>query len=189
MLWKGGLASHGSAVGILAALYLYCRSKPDQPFLWLLDRVILAVGLSGFLIRIGNLFNSEIIGTESTLPWAFVFVRIDNVPRHPAQLYESLAYGLIFILLSAVYFRQRQRLRNGLLTGLFLFLVFIARFMIEFVKIRQASYGSDLPLSIGQILSIPFALAGVVLTILACKTELGKKSCLKDDRDGDYELY
>jgi len=173
-VWKGGLASHGGGIGALIAIFLYSRNNPQstgrltaKPYLWLLDRIAIVAGLAGFFIRIGNLFNSEIIGTPTTLPWAFIFEKVDNIPRHPVQLYESVTYGLIFILLLTIYKKQRHKVKQGFLTGLFLFLVFTARFFLEFVKARQASYSSNLPLSVGQLLSIPFLLAGIVLIIYA----------------------
>jgi len=166
-VWKGGLASHGGGLGVLIAIFLYSRNKPQEPYLWLLDRIAIAGGLVGFFIRIGNLFNSEIIGTPTTLPWAFIFEKVDNIPRHPVQLYESITYGFIFIVLLTIYKKQRHKVKQGFLTGLFLLLGFTARFFLEFVKARQASYSSKLPLSVGQLLSIPFLLAGIVLIIYA----------------------
>lgn len=166
-VWKGGLASHGGGLGALIATFLYSRNKPQEPYLWLLDRIAIAGGLAGFFIRIGNLFNSEIIGAPTTLPWALIFDNVDNIPRHPVQLYESVTYGLIFVVLLTIYKKQRHKVKQGFLTGLFLLLVFTARFFLEFVKARQASYSSNLPLSVGQLLSIPFLLAGIVLVIYA----------------------
>lgn len=162
-VWKGGLASHGGALGVLFALYLYSRHHPDQPFMWLLDRVVVSTALGGVLIRLGNLFNSEILGEPSHVPWAFVFSRVDSIPRHPAQLYEALAYLLIFVVLFFLYRRLRAGTPSGLLVGIFLAAAFTARFLIEFVKERQAAYEQNLPLSVGQFLSIPFILAGLVL--------------------------
>src|SRR5262249_49124455 len=98
-IWEGGLASHGGATGVLIALYLYCRRRPNQPFLWLLDRVVVPTALGASLIRLGNLFNSEILGVPTQVPWAFVFVRVSSEPLHPAQLYESLSYLLVFFVL------------------------------------------------------------------------------------------
>ena len=167
-VWKGGLASHGGGLGALIAIFLYSRNKPQEPYLWLLDRIAIAGGIVGFFIRIGNLFNSEIIGTPTTLPWAFIFDKVDNIPRHPVQLYESVTYGLIFVVLLTIYEKQRHKVKQGFLTGLFLFLLFTARFFLEFVKARQASYSSNLPLSVGQLLSIPFLLAGIAMIIRAC---------------------
>ena len=163
MFWKGGLASHGGAIGIFTALFLYSRSRLEQPYLWLLDRIAVPTALGGCFIRLGNLFNSEILGTPTDVPWAFVFARIDDVPRHPAQLYESIAYLLIFIVLMVVYRKGGEKTPCGLLTGLFLALVFGARFLIEFVKVRQAAFGEALPLSMGQLLSIPVIVIGLIL--------------------------
>lgn len=168
-VWQGGLASHGGALGILAALYLYARRHPKEPYLWLLDRIAVPVALAGFFIRFGNLFNSEIIGVPTQAPWAFIFARADLVPRHPAQLYEAIGYGLIFVMLFALYRKQGTRLPRGFLLGLFLMSVFTFRFFVEFVKVRQAAFGEALPLSMGQLLSIPMILAGAALLAYAIR--------------------
>ena len=168
-VWEGGLASHGGAIGILTALYLYCRSRPEQPYLWLLDRMVITIALAGLFIRLGNFFNSEILGLPADVPWAVIFDRIDDVPRHPAQLYESLAYGTIFVGLYRIYSRLGGDTPNGLIFGLFLTSVFGFRFFVEFVKERQAAYGMDLPLSVGQLLSIPLVILGIVLLLRALK--------------------
>lgn len=169
MIWRGGLASHGGLVGILVALWLYARNRPGQPYLWLLDRIAVPAVLAGAFIRLGNLFNSEILGRTTDVPWAFVFVQapppFNNAPRHPAQLYESISYVLIFAVLMAIYRRSGARTPRGLLAGLFLVLVFSARFLIEFVKVRQAAFGEALPLSVGQLLSLPAILVGVALLL------------------------
>ena len=167
-IWQGGLASHGAAIGILIALYLYTRSQPDQSFLWLLDRLVIPITLGSVLIRLGNFFNSEIIGTPCRLPWAFVFPRAaggDLLPRHPAMLYEAGVYTLIFIVLLVIYRKQGSRVPPGELIGLFLVTVFTSRFLIEYLKMRQAAYQLPLPLSVGQLLSIPAIIAGVILLI------------------------
>ena len=174
-IWEGGLASHGGAVGILIALLIFAKRNPDYPFLWLLDKITLIAGLNGFFIRIGNLFNSEIIGTPTTLPWAFIFIRIDDIPRHPVQLYESLAYGAVFLILLTVY-RRYKDIGPGLIAGLFFMLVFTVRFLLEFLKIRQAEYSANLPLSTGQLLSIPFCVVGVILIIYSYKHKKRKIS-------------
>ena len=162
-VWEGGLASHGGALGVVVAVYWFCRRRPELPFLWLLDRIVVPTALGGSLIRLGNLFNSEILGEPTHVPWAFVFERVDMVPRHPAQLYESVSYLLVFVVLMAMYRRLKAQTPRGLLLGVFLILVFTFRFLIEFVKERQASYEANLPLSVGQLLSLPFIAAGVLL--------------------------
>jgi phosphatidylglycerol---prolipoprotein diacylglyceryl transferase len=162
-VWEGGLASHGGALGVMTALYLYSRKHPDQPMLWLLDRVAVATALAGVFIRVGNLFNSEILGSPTHAPWAFVFERVDQVPRHPAQLYEALAYGLIFLVLFHMYRRAHGRTPRGLLIGIFFVSVFSMRFVIEFVKERQVAFEQNMPLDMGQLLSIPFIVLGLFL--------------------------
>lgn len=159
--WTGyrGLASHGGAIGILTAVWLYCR-KYTFPMLWVLDRLVIVVALGGFFVRLGNFFNSEILGLPSTLPWAVVFAKVDNIPRHPAQLYEALAYLVIFGVLWLLYQNGKYQ-KRGLLFGWFLVLVFTARFFIEFVKADQEAFESRLALNMGQLLSIPFVLTGL----------------------------
>jgi len=175
-VWRGGLASHGGVIGILTSLWLYSRSQPEQPYLWLLDRMAVPTALGGVFIRLGNFCNSEILGEPATVPWAIVFERIDRLPRHPAQLYESAAYFVIFWILLALYRRARQRLADGGLAGAFFALVFGARFWIEFVKERQAAYAYDLPLSVGQLLSIPVVILGVALVIRSIAAARGAVS-------------
>ncbi|MEP7231580.1 MAG: prolipoprotein diacylglyceryl transferase [Ginsengibacter sp.] len=155
-----GLASHGGAIGILLAVVFYCR-KYKQSFLWVLDRLVIVVALSGFFIRIGNLFNSEIIGKPGNVSWAFIFERVDLIPRHPAQLYEAISYLFIFFLLWGIYKKKSEFLKKGLLLGLFLVLLFTVRFLIEFVKENQEAFENALPINMGQILSIPFILVGL----------------------------
>ena len=162
-IWKGGLASHGAAIGILTALYLYVRKRKEITFLWIIDRVVITVALSGFFIRMGNLFNSEIIGKPTNANWGFVFVSVDNIPRHPAQLYEAIAYLLIFIFLFSFYFRVKGKFKNGLLFGLFLVLIFAFRFFVEFLKEDQSPFEHGMVLNMGQLLSIPFVLLGIYL--------------------------
>ncbi len=162
-VWKGGLASHGAAIGILAALYLFSK-KTKKSFLWVLDRIVVVVALSGLFIRIGNLMNSEIYGIETNLPWGFVFLHNgETVPKHPTQIYEGLSYFLIFVLLYLIYVKNEGKVRHGLLSGLFLILVFTARFFIEFVKENQVDFEAGMTLNMGQWLSIPFVLLGLGL--------------------------
>ncbi len=155
-----GLASHGGAIGILIAVALYCR-KYKQSFLWVIDRLVIVVALSGFFIRVGNFFNSEIIGKPTNQSWGVIFERVDLIPRHPAQLYEAFSYLFIFGLLWFVYTKKGFLLSKGFLFGLFLVLVFAARFIIEFAKENQEPFEAALPINLGQILSIPFILIGL----------------------------
>jgi phosphatidylglycerol:prolipoprotein diacylglycerol transferase len=159
--WTGfqGLASHGGAIGILLALGLYCK-KHRQEFLRTVDKLVIVVALAGLFIRLGNLFNSEIIGEPSSLPWAFIFQKVDPIPRHPSQLYEAVAYLTIFFLLWNLYKHKWSTLQKGVLFGLFLVHVFAARFAIEFTKEPQEAFEKSLPINMGQILSIPFILIG-----------------------------
>ncbi|MDP4187549.1 MAG: prolipoprotein diacylglyceryl transferase [Bacteroidota bacterium] len=163
--WHGGLASHGAAIGILLALYLFCR-KSKKSYFWILDRIVIVVALAGLFIRTGNLMNSEIYGVQTNLPWGFVFVRAGEVlPKHPTQLYEGLSYFFIFGLLYYLYEKKISKLKGGTLFSLFLILVFVARFLIEFVKEDQESFESTMSLNMGQLLSIPFVLAGVLILV------------------------
>lgn len=162
-VWKGGLASHGAAIGIFLSLYLYSRRHPDQSYFWLISRIAICVPQGGALIRLGNFFNSEIIGTPSQVPWAVIFARVDNQPRHPAMLYESFAYLLTFFLLRWLYKKNGPQTRPGLLVGAFLICIFGARFAIEFYKEIQAPFEASLPLHMGQLLSIPLIILGLIL--------------------------
>jgi len=166
-VWHGGLASHGAAIGILLALWLFVR-KERKPYIWVIDRLVIVVALAGALIRLGNLMNSEIYGVETALPWGFVFLRNgENAPKHPTQIYEALAYLLTFVLLLRLYWKNKGRQTPGLLFGLFLILVFLFRFFIEYVKEDQVSFEAGMKLNMGQILSIPFVIGGIVILIWA----------------------
>ncbi|SQH78272.1 Prolipoprotein diacylglyceryl transferase [Shewanella benthica] len=164
-IWEGGLASHGGGLGAILALYYY-RRKMDMPFLFLLDRLAIATAIFGFFVRMANFMNSEILGLPSNVPWAIIFERIDMLPRHPAQLYEAFAYLAIFIGLWAIYKYTEMKQKEGAIFGLFLVLVFSARFAIEFVKVKQAAYAEEMTLSAGQWLSVPFLIVGVVLLVM-----------------------
>lgn len=174
-IWEGGLASHGAVIGIILAVWIYSRTKPDQGFLWICDRVGLSVPLSGGLIRIGNFFNSEILGRSAEIPWAVVFARIDTIPRHPVQLYEALCYLLIFLLQFRYYRNNLGRAPEGELFGRFFVAVFGARFVLEYFKEHQASYESGWSLTLGQWLSLPAVAAGIVLMFRARRTALRQR--------------
>ncbi len=170
MVWKGGLASHGAAIAILLAIYLFVKKYPEFTFLQLIDRISITVALAGFWIRMGNLMNSEIYGVSTTLPWGFIFVRnLETEPKHPTQIYEALAYLLIFIFLISYYYKKQGKTTHGLIFSYFLIAVFTARFFIEIIKENQVPFEEHLPLNMGQILSIPFILAGIVLWLIVKK--------------------
>ncbi len=168
-IWEGGLASHGGAIGILTALYIYTRKQGRPSYLWILDRIVLPVALAGCFIRIGNFFNSEILGLPTTRSWGVIFDRVDAIPRHPVQLYEAVAYAIIFAILVLLYKRPHNAEKRGFLLGVFLVLVFFARFMLEFLKTRQAAYEANMTLSVGQWLSVPFVLLGIWLAVRATR--------------------
>lgn len=160
-----GLASHGGGIGIMIAACIYAR-KNGLDSLWLLDRIAIVVPLCGAFIRLGNLMNSEMIGIPSTMPWAFVFKDVDSVPRHPAQLYEAIYCGLLFAILYSLWRNKRTQWANGMLFGLTLTILFSLRFVDEYFKINQENFENNMILNMGQILSIPFVVVGVVTIVL-----------------------
>lgn len=162
---EGGLASHGAIFLTLLVLPIYCRVRKLN-FLWLIDRMVIPVSLGAALVRLGNLMNSEIYGTETSLPWGFIFIRTgETLPKHPTQIYEALAYIAVFVYLIILYRKYRRQLPNGLITGWFLLLLWSARFTIEFLKEPQSIFDISLPLNMGQILSIPLILAGAYMIL------------------------
>jgi prolipoprotein diacylglyceryl transferase len=176
-IWNGGLASHGAAIGILLAIWLFVR-KQKKDYTWAIDRIAIVVALAGFCIRIGNLMNSEIYGVETTLPWGFVFLRNgETAPKHPTQIYEALAYLLIFILLYRLYWRKKGEHIQGTLISLAMILIFVARFFIEFLKEDQVEFEQGMTLNMGQILSIPFIIAGCVWFYISIKNK--KRAVIK----------
>ena len=163
-VWEGGLASHGAALGILLAVFIFSR-KNKVSYLWAMDRIAVVTALAGFFIRMGNLMNSEIYGRPTTLPWGFIYENAGDAsqrlqPRHPTQIYEGLAYLLIFSILMLVYYRKNGKPREGSLISLFVLLIFGVRFFIEFLKEPQVGFEKGMLLNLGQLLSIPFILAG-----------------------------
>ena len=159
-----GMASHGGLVGWMIAMVVYSRLTGEK-VLRTLDTIALVLPLAAGFIRLGNLANSEIIGVETDLPWAFIFERVDLVPRHPAQIYEALAYFFTFGVNLLLYRRLGLNRGRGVLLGNTLVLVFAARFLIEFVKERQVPFEDQMHLDVGQVLSIPFILLGVFLLV------------------------
>lgn len=172
--WEGGLASHGGAIGVIIAVILFSIFTSKRNPLWTFDRLVVAIALVGCLIRIGNLMNSEIFGHATTLPWGFMFVRsrewhelYEGVACHPTQIYEAMCYLALFGLLMWMYWKKNAGERPGLIFGTFLIGIFVPRFFIEFIKNPQVAFEQTMTLNMGQWLSIPFVILGVILIIYA----------------------
>ena len=171
--WKGGLASHGGAVGVLIAMWWYVKKYGKQfgfGYVQILDRIVIPICFAGMFIRFGNLFNSEIYGHATDLPWGFIFVRDgQTVAKHPTQLYEAFSYLLLGIGLVTLYLKKLDKLKTGTIFGIFLICLFGARFLIEFVKEPQEAFEQTMVLNMGQWLSVPFILAGISILIYSIK--------------------
>lgn len=163
-----GLASHGGALGVLISIFIYFRKSTKKNFFWLMDRIAVPTGFAGALIRLGNLMNSEIYGHQTDLPWGFTFVRNgDTFASHPTQLYEAAFYIITSIVLMRLYKVERFRNASGFLLGVFFIMVFTARFFIEFVKENQVAFEDSMSLNMGQWLSIPIIIGGIVLVTIS----------------------
>ncbi len=166
-IWHGGLASHGAAVGNLIAVLIFIRRRKHISLLWVLDRASIVIPIGAFMIRLGNFFNSEILGKQTDVPWAVVFMRVDNIPRHPSQLYEGLTYLILFIFLILSYYRAKINIPTGRYFGYLLTCLFTARFFIEFTKENQSAFEADMLLNMGQLLSIPFVILGFIFIYIS----------------------
>ena len=173
-VWEGGLASHGGTIAIILAVILYSVFTTRRSPLWTFDRLVIPIALVGGMIRIGNLMNSEIYGTATTLPWGFMFLRsrqwhemYEGLACHPTQIYEALCYFALFALLMWLYWRKNAEQRPGLIFGIFLIGIFLPRFFIEFIKNDQVGFEADMTLNMGQLLSIPFILLGIFFMVRA----------------------
>lgn len=174
-----GLASHGAAVGLFSAFYLYVRKNPGQSYLYVTDRMVIVVALAGFFIRMGNLMNSEIIGKPTDLPWGFKFFKDFEfnpmgdpamiVARHPSQLYEALSCLVIFALLMWFWSKKKAKTQEGLMTGMFMVVLFGLRFFYEFLKENQSDFENQMALNMGQILSIPSVIFGLIVLFYSYK--------------------
>ena len=179
-VYEGGLASHGGAIAIVIALYLFSKKISKKPMLWILDRVVAPVAIAACFIRLGNLVNHEIIGDPTDLPWGFRFnqagseylINGEQVFRHPAQLYESIVYLFLFLLLLYLFWKTSLKNKPGVLFGVFLCVMFTGRFLIEFVKVGQTQRDSIWFLNTGQLLSIPFVLVGLYFLFAGLKKEV-----------------
>ena len=169
MPWKGGLASHGGTIALILAMIWFARyygRKHDFDFLWIMDHLAIAVCFAATFIRLGNLFNSEIYGDVTSLPWGFVFeLRGETLPKHPTQLYEALSYFILGIVLVLIYKYRLNKVYRGFFIGTFFIGCFGMRFLIEFIKEPQVMFEQDMALNMGQWLSIPFVLAGMAMLV------------------------
>lgn len=176
MPWKGGLASHGGTIALFIAMWWFAHKygkRQGFDFVWLVDHLSIAVCFAATFIRLGNLFNSEIYGGVTNLPWGFVFVRNEETePHHPTQLYEALSYLILGLVLLAIYKYRSEKTWRGTFIGLFLIGCFGSRFLIEFIKNDQVDFEAGMALNMGQILSIPFVLLGIGFLVYAYKKKL-----------------
>ena len=180
MPWKGGLASHGGTIAIFLGVWWYSKKygpKNDFDFVWMLDHVVIPICFAACFIRLGNLFNSEIYGGPTTLPWGFVFQRNgETVPCHPTQLYEAGVYLLLGFVLMALYYKRLDKMYRGTFFGIFMIVCFGSRFLIEFIKNPQVEFEQDMVLNMGQLLSIPFVLLGIGFLIYAYTKKIPAKA-------------
>ena len=185
-VWHGGLASHGGAIGVLLAIFWYVHrygSKNRFDTMWILDRLAIAICFAGCFIRLGNLFNSEIFGGATTLPWGFKFIQShqwvaeygpsvyppDGVACHPTQIYEALSYLILGFILLWVYYKRSDKVYKGWIFGVFLIVLFGMRFLIEFIKNDQVGFESGMLFNMGQLLSVPFIIAGIIILVISYK--------------------
>jgi prolipoprotein diacylglyceryl transferase len=176
MPWKGGLASHGGTIAILLGIWWYARKYGRSngfDYVWVLDHLVIPIAFAACFIRLGNLFNSEIYGGPTSLPWGFIFERNGEVePKHPTQLYEAGTYLLLGILLMWLYWKRLDKTYRGTYVGIFLIGCFGSRFLIEFIKNPQVAFEESMALNMGQLLSIPFVLLGIGFLVYAFTKKL-----------------
>jgi prolipoprotein diacylglyceryl transferase len=178
-VWEGGLASHGAAIAILIGLFIFSKKVSKKPYLWILDRIAAPIAIAGTFIRLGNLVNHEIIGDPTDLPWGFRFnlsgdeflINGEHVFRHPTQLYEAIFYLLTFALLMYLYWKTNAKNKPGVLFGTFMIVLWTVRLLVEFVKVGQTARDFESILNTGQMLSIPFIIAGIGILYFGLKSE------------------
>lgn len=168
-IWEGGLASHGGGIGMVLGAWIWCRFVAKVSFWRVVDLMAVPTPLAGAFIRMGNLWNSEILGKPTEVPWAFIFEARDSVPRHPVQLYEAACYMAGSVILFLLYRKFGLR-HTGLLTAAFLLVIFIPRFILEFFKEPQESYDLGVALNTGQVLSIPFIIVAALYLVWKLRT-------------------
>ena len=167
-VWEGGLASHGGAIGLLVGMWLYSKQITKKPYLYILDRLVIGVAIGGALIRLGNLMNSEIYGETTSMPWGFIFLRDGQTePKHPTQIYEMIYCLITFCITMFMYWKAKSYRREGFIFGVFLIGIFFTRFVLEFIKNPQEAFEETMAINMGQILSLPLIIWGIVLIIRA----------------------
>ena len=181
--WKGGLASHGGTIALLIGIWWYAKKygKANHfDFVWVLDHLVIPTAFAACFIRLGNLFNSEIYGGPTDLPWGFIFEHNhETVPCHPTQLYEAGTYLLLGLALMWLYWKKLDKLYRGTFVGIFLIVCFGSRFLIEFIKNDQVAFEANMVLNMGQLLSIPFVLLGIGLIVYAYVKKLPAAAVVK----------
>ena len=184
--WEGGLASHGGAIGIIIAVWIYSKKVTHKSMLWTFDRLVVPVGFVAAFIRLGNLMNHEVYGHETTVPWAFRFIEnlpawsrgyaaVYSPPSHPTQIYEAFFYALTGFICLWMYWKRKDYKYEGLIFGVFLIGIFLSRFFVEFLKNSQEEFENGMILDMGQLLSIPFIVAGIWLAWKGLKERQAKK--------------
>ncbi len=193
--WEGGLASHGGVIGIMIAIWIYSKKVSHQSMLWTFDRLCVPVGLVAAMIRLGNLMNHEIYGHATDLPWGFRFIEnihqwqagaepIFSAPSHPTQLYEAAIYLLVFaVWMWLLYWKRDAQKREGLIFGVAMVMIFVGRFLVEFVKNDQVGFEESMTLNMGQWLSIPFVIIGIASIVYSFKQPI------KEYRRGGNSIY
>ena len=186
MPWKGGLASHGGTIAIAFGILWYVHKYGKQnhfDVLWVMDHLMIPIAFAACFIRLGNLFNSEIYGGPTDLPWGFVFQRNgETVPCHPTQLYEALTYLVLGLVLLWLYWKKLDKMYRGTFVGIFLIVCFGSRFLIEFVKNDQVEFEANMALNMGQLLSIPFVLFGIGFLVYAFVKKIPARAVHPEDK-------
>lgn len=190
-IWKGGLASHGGAMMLVLCMIWFAHkygSKYHVDFMWLVDHLAIAVAFAGAFIRLGNLCNSEIYGDVTSLPWGFIFERRgETEPKHPTQIYESLSYFILGLILVWIYVKRLNKTYRGTFIGIFFIVCFGMRFLIEFIKEPQVEFEESMALDMGQWLSIPFVILGIASLVWAYKKKIPAAAIIPDENPRKHE--
>lgn len=190
-IWKGGLASHGGAMMLVLCMIWFAHKygpKYHIDFMWLVDHLAIAVAFAGAFIRLGNLCNSEIYGDVTSLPWGFIFERRgETEPKHPTQIYESLSYFILGLILVWIYVKRLNKTYRGTFIGIFFIVCFGMRFLIEFIKEPQVEFEESMALDMGQWLSIPFVILGIIALVWAYKKKIPAAAIIPDENPRKHE--